>query len=330
MAWLFRKQPSHLKTPGFPALGESSTPAFPLAAGNFPETDIISTNICCDPYSTFCVSTGSSPASQTIIGALPIVSYTENGKSYKQVLYKVLGGRFVTEYVTQIFLSILLNIPDAESENIDPATRTYYNAIRWACKDLIKNSTTLLELSITFSEAPQLSQPWLLDTVLRNSFEKINETVSSVIRYPLDGFIVVVRAASIAHVDPASMRRVVFRRYLYLLVDLLHRKQLDRNAIASLLYTNPTNKTPVQTVTPDPTATANSMAPEPVFSLPIAQLRGSAILDERTYRTLAKMEEFRFLEQRAADWVGPATGAFLHAMVAVDGTGTGTVSEPWD
>ncbi len=332
MAWLFRKQPSQLKTPGFPTLGESSTPAFPLAAGNFPETDIVSASICCDPCSTFCVSTGSSPASEPIIGALPMVSYAENEKSYKQVLYKVLGGRFAPEYVPQVFLSILLNVPDAGSGDSNPATPAYHQAIRWTCEDLINNSTTLSELSLTFSTAPEQSQPLPLEWVLKDSFGKINEITSSVIRYPLDGFVVVLRAASVAGVDTAAMRRAVFRRYLYLLVEMFKYRRLGHIVMTSLLYTDPAREALARTMTPDSAfkvpAAANTMAPGPVLSLPISELHGSPILDERTYRTLHKLEEFRFLEQSVAGWVGPATAAFLHTMLAVDAAAT--FNEPWD
>lgn len=336
MAWLFRTPPTQLTTPGFPALGESSTPAFPLAAGNFPETDIVSASICCDPCSTLCVNVGSSPASETIIGALPMVLYAENTKSYEEALYKALGRRFALEYVAQVFLSILLSSQDVFSDGANAAHEPYVRAIRWTCRDLIKNSTALPELSVSFSLSPQRSQKMPLDWVLSDSFGKINDVSSSIIRYPLDGFAVAMRAAGIANLDAHRRERAMFRRYLYLLIETFRQKQLGHTYIMSLLQANPGHESLLRTMTPetlltppaadDLATTANGFGLR--TSLPISVLKDTAILDERRYRTLQSLEEFRTLEQNAASWVGPATAIFLYATAVVDASMT--PSNPWN
>jgi hypothetical protein len=175
-----------------------------------------------------------------------------------------------------------------------------------------------------------------LDLVLIDSFGKINDVSSSIIRYPLDGFAVAIRAAAIANVDSHLRQRAMFRRYLYLLVEVFKLKQIGHKYMASLLKSNPGHEPLSRTVTPEtafiPQAEDDHMkwanGFEPRITLPISELQGTAILNERMYRTLQKLEEFRALEQSAASWVGPATAIFLHAMVMIDVSMT--FSNPWD
>jgi hypothetical protein len=326
MAWLFRAGPTNVKTPGFPALMESSTPAFPLAAGNFPETDILSAGICCESCSWFAVQTKMSSSDEIVTGALPMVSYAENETAIKKTLFKVLGGWFDPEYVTQVFLSILLSSVDADVDASDREAKLFQRAIQWACSDIIYSSTCLPELSLAFSLSQHPSQLQQLSEVLKTSFDNINELTSCVMRYPVDGFIVVVRAAAIADVDVKLRRRAVFRRLLYLLIETFKRKNISNNVLKALLQSGASQPRP-DTMTTDsiPESLTNLQS---AYNIPIAALRGSLILDERVYRKLEGLQDFNYLTSDECTWVGPAVAAFLYVLAALQDSVQ--IEEPWD
>jgi hypothetical protein len=326
MAWLFHAGPSNVRTPGFPDLMESSTPAYPLAAGNFPETDILSADICCENCSWFSVQTKMSPSDEIVTGALPMVLYAENETAIKKALFKVLGGRFDPEYVTQVFLSILLSSVDATIDATDHEARVFQRAIQWASSDIIYNSACLPELSLAFSLSQHPSQPHPLSEVLKASFNSINELASCVMRYPLDGFIVVVRAAVIADVNIKLRRRAVFRRLLYLLTETFKRKNISSDVLKALLRSGASQASP-DTMTTD--STPESLAAlQSAYEVPIAALRGSLILDERVYRKLEGLQDFNYLTSDDCTWVGPAIAAFLHVLAVSHGLVQ--IEEPWD
>jgi hypothetical protein len=56
-----------------PRPGSRSALTFPLAMGSFPETDIISSYLCCDACSTHLVRLGRSPLDEEIVGSYPLL-----------------------------------------------------------------------------------------------------------------------------------------------------------------------------------------------------------------------------------------------------------------
>ncbi|KAH0536476.1 hypothetical protein FGG08_006657 [Glutinoglossum americanum] len=350
LAWLFHAQLTQLNTPGFPPLWSSSNLAFPLAMGNFPETDILSATICCDPCSAFCVNLGISPDPQTIVKALPMVSYSENRLSYQNVLYQALGGRFAKGCLPQVFLSILITALDVASDPVTPDTslnRVFHEAVRWTYADLVANSTAPVELSASFSVPATQSLEKTLDIVLNDSFRGLNDGNSPIVRYPLEGFSAVLYAAAIASV-PVDLRcRALFRRYLYLLSESykairprqptsegLTLAAARAKTMTDLLWSDSDMDALGRTVTPaglaqgDVKPLEDKKDPLPKIPILTSDLQGTAILGERALRSLRTATEFSFLEGDAACWVGPATAAFLHAMVILDTSSE--YADAWD
>jgi hypothetical protein len=304
LAWLFHIMPASAQTNQAPGLTMSSIPDFPLATGTYPEADVLCTEICCDACSNFCVKTKSSLSSDSIIGALPMVTFTENGSAYSRVLNEVFGGRFDLRYLPQIFLSALLSkIPCGFNEqNIDVKTKVFRQAVTWVSRDIMFSSAAFLGAVLNPGNSEGPSQP--LGTTIREQiqtmFQQTNDSKSILTRYPLGGLLVALRAAHIIDIDIQIRRRAMFRRFLYLLIETIMTKGIQKQALKDYLMNDPSNL---------------FNAPMPVLTLPISTLRGSPLLDEDMYQKLALIEEFKFLENEGVAWCGPATATFLHALV---------------
>jgi hypothetical protein len=296
--------------------------------GNFPETDILSAVICYDPCSTFCVSLGVSPDSETIISALPMVSYTENKLQYQNILHQALGGRFARECLPQVFLAILtttLGVVDNPEASLN---WLLHDVARWTCTDLVTSSIAPVELSMSFSLDPTQQSKRLLDIVLNDSFKALNNVNSPIVRYPPEGFSVLLHTAAIADVPTDLRRLALFRRYLYLLSESYMAIQPSQpipgysplaaaraEAVANLLWSD------LAMETLECPKDKKDLSPKiPVL---ISDLQGTTVLNEPALRSLRTIKEFSFLEGEAACWVGSATAAFLHAMVILD-TSSGT------
>jgi hypothetical protein len=331
LAWLFRHHPDSPNTPGFPAPGSSSPLAFPLAMGNFPETDIISAVTCCDPCSVFCVKLQTSPFSEDVFAALPMVRHAANEKPYLDVLDKVLGKRFAQKHLPQIFMAVLINTAPTVEESAFCSPAQFNEALEWTCRDLLHSSTEVLEPSANFSRKPTQSSLMPLVSILRESFWQMNDEDSSVTHYPIEGFPVLLRVASIAMIGLEDRRRAIFRRLLYALTESYMMIRTDssdpkadpRSGWQRILWIKEPQDEP-SSITLTSLAEKSSKTTRtgliPVGSIPIPKLVETPLLQLSTYNTLLKVPEFQDLIDPAnqlTSWVPPAIAAFLHSLNAL-------------
>lgn len=334
LSWLFRHQPESPSTPGFPAPGSSSPLAFPLAMGNFPETDIVSAVTCCDPCSVFCVQFQTSPFSEDIVAALPIVRHVVNKEPYLNVLDKVLGNRFAQMHLPQIFMAMLINTAATVEESAFCSPAQFSDALEWTCRDLLYSSTEVTELCASFSHKPAESSLMPLVSVLHESFRQINDEDASVTRYPIKGFPVLLRVASIAMIGLEDRRRAIFRRLLYALTEsytMIRTEFSNSNAGPEsgwqriLWIAAPqdgSNSLPLTSLIENSSKTSLPGL-TPLGSIPIPNLVETPLLELSTYNTLLEAPEFQDLTDSAntsTSWVPPAIAAFLHALNALGGS----------
>jgi hypothetical protein len=100
------KAPLNISIDNFLRQGSYLTLAFPLAMANFAEMDIVSFFICCDSCAFYLLRNGTSPYSETIIGALCLVSVSVNQGAWLQALETALRGRF--EIINMMTLGVAI------------------------------------------------------------------------------------------------------------------------------------------------------------------------------------------------------------------------------
>lgn len=293
----------------------------------------------CEPCSTFYTRNGA--LSFGVTAALPLVRFTENREAVCSALATAFEGRFAEADLPHVFLSVLIltteklaqtpRAPPTPPSEIDfdiPATMAaaaavniFRAAVEWTARDLLYSVVALRELSESFSlPSDTPPQVWPLATVLAGSFEELDASsiedehvvVPPLLRYPLPGFIVILKAAPLISVGIESRRRATFRRLLYLLCEELNKAadQVPHSQAVSQLIRGLLGFSP-------PTGSnsrGGQLEGEPVLSVTIQSLRSTYLLSAANYNMLYRVEEFRYLEDPSTVWVGPAIALFLHGL----------------
>jgi hypothetical protein len=215
------------------------------------------------------------------------------------------------------------------------AASTFRAAIEWTARDLLYSVVALRELSESFSLPSNTSPPsWPLASVLAGSFEELDSScdgvakrggmmaapavaeVAPLLRYPLPGFVTILRAAPLLGVNAESRRRAAFRRLLYLVCEELDKAadQVPHSQSVAQLFGGLLGR-PLST---DPSAVRERSSEwEPAVSVSIQSLRLTSLLGTASYSMMSRIEEFRYLEDPSITWVGPAIALFLHALFAI-------------
>lgn len=213
--------PSHSRTYGFPPPNSGARLAYPLAMGNFPETDIISSSICC---SYFLAQHGKTPQQEEISCVLPLVSCAINEECYRRRLKLALENRFHEDDLLQVLLAILVNTFERlpNSNNDDLSRR----AIKWSCQDLLLNIRCA---NSSFQTVSPSSSRARRDTLLNNiskHFENVYQASGqNMFPYPLQGFAAMVLALKHSNVIPKlphGLDNIVWQRLLYQLTQHHH------------------------------------------------------------------------------------------------------------
>ncbi|KAK3986684.1 hypothetical protein QBC44DRAFT_311082 [Cladorrhinum sp. PSN332] len=138
------------------------------------------------------------------------------------------------------------------------ASRTFREAVEWTARDLLYSTTSTRELSHSFTLPSASQQPatvWPLSNILAGHFEEL-DTMSGakhvnqqgkllivqppppppLLAYPPQGFVVILKLASLINTSVESRRRAAFRRLLYLICEELE-KMLKANEHAPPVVT---------------------------------------------------------------------------------------------
>ncbi|KAH0542523.1 hypothetical protein FGG08_003119 [Glutinoglossum americanum] len=234
---LLRKPPSARVTPGFPAAGSKTKLAFPLAMGNFPETDIVSPFVCCDACSYILVENGQTPVGEELVCALPMVSFPTNKPAYISQLQKALDDRFDEDDVPLVFIAVLYTASRRIHSGGAQNNRTSLSAIEWACADLVRSVPCPNTLSSTFSAegTPTILEP--LDKVLAQTSDDALRLVSSYyFQYPIEGFLAMTVALKSDKTSPhlgLVAKKTVFQRLLFHITERFHDHLEDKGAVVT-------------------------------------------------------------------------------------------------
>ena len=220
MALLLREPPWTRATQDFPAIGSKSTLAFPLAMGNFRETDIICTALYCDDCANTLVQTGGNIGGDKVTCSLTLVSYSGNERTYDRLLGKAFQYRFDEDGAPLVFIAVLCTtLRRLESKN-KGKDKLLCNALRWACRDLVQSihCQDPLTWSLSQNGSPPALNP-LSEVLTKSSEEAVHSVSADYFQYPIEGFIVMTELVNeLASTQPRLQKvaqKAVFQRLLF-------------------------------------------------------------------------------------------------------------------
>lgn len=216
LALLLKKADPNLRTEGFPSPGSRSRLAFPLAMGNFPETDIISTFVCCDPCSYVVTRIGEAPADEKIVGYVILHNFDENQHLWISALDTALDQRFAKKDLGLLFLAMLyttLSDIDSEINQPEPVIR---EAIYWAIDRLERTVQAPMSLSQSLAAPGEDVTYGEFFRVLEKSFLQVSMPRPPILRYPIEGFSILVRVVqNMKNLEQKFIDNVVIERLLF-------------------------------------------------------------------------------------------------------------------
>lgn len=224
LALLLRKPPSEQVTAGFPEPGTAMSLVCPLAVGNFPETDIISSSICCDNCAFVLAKEDETPLGEPLSCVIPLVTYEINARAYKTQLKLALENRLADDDLPQAFLAIVVNtlqrLPSKDNR------KTLTKALKWCCRDLMLNVECTADLLSTHASVSASTKTIRLKTTVAAALKDSNSAgAEGLFQYPLPGFIVMVLGlhyAQEARRPSFSLQNQVWQRLLYQIAQHYH------------------------------------------------------------------------------------------------------------
>ena len=297
LALLLMRPPTELRTAGFPASRSQSKLAYPLTMGNFPETHVIAPFVCCEACSYFVVRHRSAFGEQ-IVGALPLVNYDINRSLWIETINIALEERFARSDVEAVFLAMLYSSMDTAKPNNSGDSAQLLSTLRWTIDNVLQN----VSLSADLRESPMDSAVSLsFPSVLSQSFSDVQKISCPFLLYPLEGFVVMMRAAEDLQISAGASRKehIIFQRLLFHLTERYwdYRQNVTEAATLPQLLGKPATAGQVSTA-------------ETLIS--VSELSGGPLLGQDTIRTFRKFgNDFRWIE----DSTGPAISVFLHYLV---------------
>lgn len=220
MTLLLRAPDQSMVTKNFPSVNSTSKLVYPLTMGNYPEMDIISDTIICDKCAVAMIGTRRAAHKETLVAALPLVSYGKNQDAWLQTVNIATGRRFHRSDLPQVFLSIIFTKIErllSESSKVPDL----HNALNWQAT-MIQSEVVLQ--SENFPHVCQLGVGLLNEVILRNYRDcLVHDKFPLLLSYPLDGFIITNAALSNSKysgiLSQPKRRSVVLLRFLYHLLE---------------------------------------------------------------------------------------------------------------
>ncbi|KAI9766512.1 MAG: hypothetical protein M1840_006469 [Geoglossum simile] len=305
------KRPPNITTSNFPLPGTYSKLAFPIAMSNFAETDIMSFFICCDSCAFYLLRNGASPYTETITGALCLVSVAANQRPWLEALETALKGRFNIPDLMTVCISILdrmLVKNDARNAALGDKT-LFRDCAYWAIRNLINIAEVPTTLSPSFGSSQDRSALIRLSEVLsRRSLADPGRTENIdifLLRYPVPGFVVLLRLLRDQGVAKEQIQTVLFQRLLFHVMEVYFENFGRGASAAPAAAESPIGKilSPQQTAGPPDRRAV-------VACVPFAELVKYNLLDAANTASFRTVAEFGDMEKRT----GPAMAVFLHHL----------------
>ncbi|KAF2659688.1 hypothetical protein K491DRAFT_675420 [Lophiostoma macrostomum CBS 122681] len=316
------KSPPHVSTPNFPRRNSHTALLFPLAMSRFAETDIMSFFICCDSCALYLVRNCVSPLSDTVTGALALVSLEKNKTTWLETLDSTFNGRFNMSDLPTLFLAVLDKkiLENKFRSAIDEHKSLYHRALQWAKGEL----SGIAEVSDTLS--PSLrpghrggnrqkypERTLSLSTVISNRalFDPAEATNAdiSMLRYAIDGFPVLIRLLEDQGVSQQELQKHTFQRLVFYLTEV-HLPTLKKKSPEGKQSNLPEmlHRLASKSATTEPQLLSRNVA----TNASVEDIFSCDLLDAAALESFRTLDQFGNVERQT----GPAIAVYLHALSA--------------
>lgn len=307
VALLLKRPDSDTQTEGLPPRNGQAKLAFPLAMGNFPETDVISTFLCCDPCSYFVDKIGKAPPKEEIVGVIILTNFDDNRSLWMSALDTALERRFSEQDLELLLLSILYTtLHDVDPDPEGPKSATG-RALHWAIRQLQRTIQIPSILSEALAAPGEKATQSKFSAVLEDSFKKVSQTKAPILRYPIEGFAILVCAAhDMNGLGQRDIDNAVFQRFLFHLTEQFNafRTAQDPISLVDILGSEVPTQSPLKGGT---TSFHDSQynTRDTATPLTVSSLCGGPLLSDEAYATFKSMLiSFSVIEESGAGIIG--------------------------
>jgi hypothetical protein len=311
---LLFKAPPAFSTGNFPREGSYSKTAFPLAMGSFAEVDVLSFFVCCDACAGPIQRGGKCPnPNETIIGAACLVNIRQNQATWLQVLDLAMKGRFHVSDLLATFVAVVdrkLVENEQRAVSIDDKT-LFRDCAQWTLLHLAQMTEVPFSLSFMFAEGGKYPEKrvnlrGLLSTEFFMSPGQVDNLDLLLLRYPIPGFLVLLRLSRLLFGHPGPIQSLLFQRVIFHVIEqymAAHRSGTLQLPVEEILGNNSDNISC--------TETGSSMTSGGKTSIAITDLISYGLLDQANLDALRGQSEFQDVEAQC----GPALAVFLHHLL---------------
>jgi len=306
---LLLKYPPNAATENFPGEASYSNLAFPLAMGNFAELDLLSFFVCCDACAFHLQKSGTNPHQETIVAALALVCVSANQAAWLEALDQAVKGRFDISSLLAICIAIVdRKLVENESRSaLEEDKRLFREAAQWTIRNLAQTIEVPLTLSAAFETGKYAPNTTLAKVLSTENFANpgaIENVDLLLLRYPIPGFMVLLRLLSLLYVQSDQIQTLLFQRVLFHVMEqytvrrMSGEPQLPMEILGSNIHSQTVNA-------------ANTGNKVGKVSIPIADLVSYDLLDLDNLNALRNQAEFGAVESQG----GPAMAVFLHHLL---------------
>ncbi len=313
-----------VSTANFPAVGSHSKLVFPLAMGAFGEMDLVSFYVCCDACAGCLKEAGVSPLGDTVTNALCLVDIGSNQGAWLEALDQAVKGRFEASDLLAVCLAILdRKLIENEFRNAPENDKQLFrNCAQWTIRQLAQIITVPPTLSAAFATGKETANKTTLAQLIStkrfaNPGAEENDDIL-LLRYPIPGFMVLLRLQSLLYVQTQNIETLLFQRVLFRVVEQYHEKTASgesRQLAKDVLARSTGNENDIgklNAATDD--LISSAMVDQSEISkvnISISDLVSHGLLDQETLGALRTQPEFETVEKRG----GPAMAVFLQYLL---------------
>ncbi|KEF52857.1 uncharacterized protein A1O9_11274 [Exophiala aquamarina CBS 119918] len=167
------------------------------------------------------------PTGDTIICALPLVSYSKNKDAYIAQLDKAFQNRFESNDTALVFVAVLFTTASRKSISNNPNGQQLLGALKWARRDLAQSVTCVTTLSPALATDGCVEvRSKLCDSLMQASKDALRSDTGCYYQYPIEGFVVMTRIMDgLQQTKPQvrlTIKKTVFQRFLFHITEQFH------------------------------------------------------------------------------------------------------------
>lgn len=216
---LLLKAPPDIRTEGFPALGSKSKHRYPLVLGNYPETDVVSSLVCCDACSHFLLQFGETPAGERLVAALPLVPLHReiNKSTWFTTLTRAFENRFHDEILISVLLSAISSTINDLSSSDTPTSDLEISILNQAFHHVasLSASSGITSPSSMYTTSTGNGSLGSLRSEVSRALTSMEEADCQLLFYPLDGCVVLVQVSEALDPIGSDIQKFVWLRILF-------------------------------------------------------------------------------------------------------------------